>query len=63
MLDQLITQAGFTHETLADRLNVRPEQVRVWVNWEEIPSIRQCIALADALNVSLERVYLALLVP
>lgn len=61
MLDRLISQAGLSHEDVAERLTVPVKMVRDWVEWKAVPTVEQCFELAKLLKVSLKMVYLALI--
>ena len=61
-LHGLIRNAGLSTASVSHRLMVPVSKVEDWVLWKAIPSVNECIQLAELLEVDLQRVYLALLI-
>lgn len=51
------TKAGLTQRQLAELLNIPYQQIQKWENFERIPSALNAIALARALNTTVENLY------
>ena len=59
----LIREAGLSCESVAERLMVPVSTVEDWIAWKSVPSVRECIQIAELLNIDLFYVYLALITP
>jgi transcriptional regulator with XRE-family HTH domain len=53
-IGRLRYEKDWTQRKLADKLNVHRNIVILWENGKVIPSVQNCIALADVFNVTLD---------
>lgn len=59
----LIRKSGLSCEDISERLEVPVSTVEDWVEWKSVPSVKECVQLAELLDVDLYYVYLALITP
>lgn len=59
----LIRKSGLSYEDISERLEVPVSTVEDWVEWNSVPLVKECVQLAELLDVDLYYVYLALITP
>lgn len=59
----LIRKAGLSCEAVSQSLMVPVSTVEGWVLWKSVPSVEDCIQIAELLDVDLYYVYCALITP
>lgn len=59
----LIRKSGLSYEDISERARVPVSTVEDWVEWRSVPSVEECIQLAELLDIDLYYVYLALITP
>lgn len=62
-LHGLIRDAGLSLEAVSEWLMIPVSEVENWVLWKTVPTVTECIQLAELLEVDLPTIYLSLLKP